>query len=82
MLIVKMIDFEKLLHSSSNTSYHKEQRCVRFGDGGEGGGGGGVVGSIDGPYEALGCVLYCFLVIFTNEKELVTDGPTDGHTLI
>ena len=29
--------------------------------------------------EALpsGCVIYCFLVNFSNEKELVMDGPTD-----
>ena len=34
-----------------------------------------VVGSIDGPFEAL-CVTYGFLVKFTDEKELVTDGWT------
>ena len=37
-------------------------------------------GSIDGSYEALGCVIYCFLVKFTNEKELVSDRPTDQQT--
>ena len=37
----------------------------------------GVVGSVDCPYEALGCVIYCFLVNFTDRKELVIDGPTD-----
>ena len=36
-----------------------------------------LVGSIDGPYHALECVIYCFLVKFTNEKELVTDRRTD-----
>ena len=35
------------------------------------------MGSIDGPYEALGCVIYCFLVKFTNEKEQMTDRRTD-----
>ena len=39
-----------------------------------------VVGSIDGPHEALGCVTYCFLVKFTDEKELVTDRWTDRRT--
>ena len=38
-----------------------------------------VVGSIDGPYEALGCVIYCLLVKFTNKKELVTDRRMDGR---
>ena len=45
-----------------------------------------VVGRTDGSQEALGCVIYCFLMKFTDEKELVTDQPTDrrtnGHTLI
>ena len=36
-----------------------------------------VVGSIDGPDEALRWV---FLVKFANEKELVTDGRTDRQT--
>ena len=36
-----------------------------------------MVGSIDGSYETLGCVIFCFLVKFANEKELVTDQPTD-----
>ena len=39
-----------------------------------------MVGSIDVLYEALGCVIYCFLVKFNNEKELVTDRPADGPT--
>ena len=39
-----------------------------------------VTASIDGSNETLGCVIYCFLVKFTNEKELVTDGRTDGRT--
>ena len=42
-----------------------------------------MLGRIDGPNEALGCVIYCFLVKFTSEKELVTDrrdGPTDRRT--
>ena len=41
--------------------FQQEQRCFRFGGGGggKGGGGGRVVGSINGPYEALGCVIYC-----------------------
>ena len=34
----------------------------------------------NGPQEALGCVIYCFLMKFTDEKELVTDRPTDGQT--
>ena len=37
-------------------------------------------GAIRGPLEALGCVIYCLLVKFTDEKELVTDGPTDQRT--
>ena len=36
-----------------------------------------VVGSNDGPYEALGCVIYCLLVKFTKKKELVTDRQMD-----
>ena len=44
------------------------------------------MGTTDVPQEALGCVIYCLLMKFTDEKELVTDGPTDqrpdGHTLI
>ena len=39
-----------------------------------------VVGSVDGPNEALGCVIYCFLVKFAEEKEQVTDRRTDGPT--
>ena len=39
-----------------------------------------VVGSTDGPQEALGCVIYCFLMKLTDEKELVTPGPTDQRT--
>ena len=39
-----------------------------------------VVGTTDGPHEALGCVIFCFLIKFTDEKELVTDGWTDGPT--
>ena len=42
-----------------------------------------MVGSIDGPFEALGCVIFCTLVKFTIKKNwLLTDGPMDGHTLI
>ena len=38
-------------------------------------------------FEAFGRVIYCFLVKFTDEKELVTDrrpinGPTDRQTLL
>ena len=36
-------------------------------DVGGGGGGGGGGGAIDGPLEALGCVIYCFLVKFPVE---------------
>ena len=39
-----------------------------------------VVGSIDVLHKALGCVIYWFLVKFTNEKELVTDRPTNRQT--
>ena len=39
-----------------------------------------VVGSTDGSQESLGCVIYCFLMKFIDEKELVTDRPTDGRT--
>ena len=56
---------------------------VRFGGGGGRVGGGNadmVVGSIDGPHEALGCIIYCFLVKFTDEKELVTNRLADGST--
>ena len=38
------------------------------------------MGSIDGPYEALVCVIYCFPVKLANDKELVTDRLTDGWT--
>ena len=46
-----------------------------------------MVGSIDGPHEALVCAIYCFLVKFTEEKKLLpTDRPmdqlTNGHPLI
>ena len=36
-----------------------------------------VVGSIDVSHEALWWVFYWFLTKFANEKELVTDGPTE-----
>ena len=39
-----------------------------------------VVGSTDGSQESLGCVIYCFLMKFIDEKELVTDEPTDGRS--
>ena len=39
-----------------------------------------VVGGIDGPYEAFGCVIFCFLVKFTDGKELVKDRRTDRRT--
>ena len=39
-----------------------------------------VVDSIDGPYEAWGCVIYWFLVKFADVKKVVTDGPTDRST--
>ena len=38
------------------------------------------VGSTDGTQEALGCVIYCFLMKLTDEKKLVTDRPMDGPT--
>ena len=41
-----------------------------------------VVGSIDGPHGAFGCDIYCFQVKFTDEKEFLTDGRTDQHTLM
>ena len=47
-----------------------------------------VVGSIDSPHEAWGCVIYWFLVKFIDDKknwlrtDRRTDGPTDGHTLL
>ena len=63
----KLAHFQPCKRPSSS----KKQRCVQFG------GGGVVVGSIDGPQEALGCVIYCFLMKFNDKKELVTDGSTD-----
>ena len=58
--------FAAQMTQTQQNKFQQEQRCVQFGGdgGGEGGGGGGgeeegagggeVVGSIDGPYEALG----------------------------
>ena len=39
-----------------------------------------VVGIIYGPHEAWGCVIYSFLVKFSDERKLVTDGWTDQPT--
>ena len=63
------------------------------GGAGRGRSGGGGRDAIYGPLAALGCVIYCFPVKFTDEKELVTDrrdepwtdrptdhGPTDRWT--
>ena len=42
---------------------------------------GGLVGSIVGPLAALGCVIQWLLLKFTDERKLITDVPTNGHTL-
>ena len=63
--------------------FQQEQRCVRLGGGGGGAGGGGggvVVVSCHGPHEALEWVFYWFLVKNSDEKELVTDRPTNRAT--
>ena len=39
-----------------------------------------VVGNIDGPLKAWGCVIQPFLIKFPDEKPLVTDRPTDLRT--